>query len=391
MRIVTPVEAFFAGHRFLVAEAARAAGFADPVAVDFDVFADPLVKAARRGPLLPLDGVLVRDWDPDAGRTQIGCHLGLRVYHLGHLRFVLVSGYYDSNLSYRSQSFGVVDRCDYAWLYRRARELYRDAEPPAETPVMTEGQAATLWQNTIGYLDPSNLRRIKAYGGRPRRGVLLTGPPGNGKTSACRWLRQECRERGFVDRTVTPDDYQEARRGCNPRAAVQALFEVEGQGLVFFDDMDLALRDRESASGSDDQAVFLGALDGMTVNEGVAFVFTTNCPLGLIDRAFKRPGRIDVVLQFDPPDAALRRRLITRWHPEIRAALDADKAVETTAGLSFAEIEEVKNQLILHAMDGGSWDWPRALRQLETNRRELAPRRSLGFGLRSEVLTRSEC
>ncbi len=391
MSLVTHDESFLADHRFLVAEAARAAGFADPVAVGFDAFERPLVKAARRGAIVPLGGVLIRDWDPDTRHFGTGCCIGARIYHLGDIRFVLVDAYYDSNLTYRSQVFAVVDRCDYVPLYRRARELYRDAEPTAEPPVMAEGLAATLWKNTIGYLDSANLRRIKSYGGRPRRGVLLTGPPGNGKTSACRWLRQECRERGYTDRTVTPDDYKEARRGCNPRAAVQALFEVEGQGVVFFDDMDLALRDREAASETDDQAVFLGALDGMKVNEGVAFVFTTNCPLGLIDRAFKRPGRIDVVMQFDLPDSALRRRLIARWHPEIREALDLDDAVATTAGMSYAEIEEVKNQLILHAMDGGGWDWPGALRQFEMNRHELSPRRALGFGIFADVLSRSEC
>ena len=53
-------------------------------------------------------------------------------------------------------------------------------------------------------------------------------------------------------------------------------------------------------------------MDGIAVNEGVVFVFTTNCSLDLIDRAFKRPGRMDVVLHFKAPDATLRRQLIER-------------------------------------------------------------------------------
>src|SRR5207248_2657309 len=59
----------------------------------------------------------------------------------------------------------------------------------------------------------------------------------------------------------------------------------------FFDDMDIALRDRETVQETEDQAVFLSALDGLKVHEGVVFVFTTNCALELIDPAFKRPGR----------------------------------------------------------------------------------------------------
>jgi hypothetical protein len=126
--------------------------------------------------------------------------------------------------------------------------------------------------------------------------------------------------------------------------------------------------------------VFLNALDGIEVKEAVVFVFTTNCSLGLIDRAFKRPGRIDVVLNFGPPDADLRRRLMDRWHPDIRAALDVDLAVASTDAFSYAEIEEVKNLLIMHFTDTGRWDWEWALKQLEFNRHELgAGRPSLGF------------
>src|SRR5205823_2006513 len=129
-----------------------------------------------------------------------------------------------------------------------------------------------------------------------------------------------CRRRLWDWRLVTPDAYRHARGNDN----IEQLFSVERRGIVFFDDMDLALRDRETVHESEDQAVFLSALDGIEVNEGVVFVFTTNCALELIDRAFKRPGRIDLVLEFNPPTADLRRELMERWHSDIRAALNLD-------------------------------------------------------------------
>src|SRR5262249_27430873 len=137
---------------------------------------------------------------------------------------------------------------------------------------------------------------------------------------------------------------------------------------------------------SDDQAVFLSALDGIEVNEGVVFIFTTNCALDLIDRAFKRPGRIDLVLEFSPPDAELRRELTERWHPEIKSAIDLSHAVASTDGFSFAELEELKTLLIMHFMDTQTWDWDAALKQLDINRRELGTqrrKRSVGFGART--------
>src|SRR5581483_1047653 len=138
-----------------------------------------------------------------------------------------------------------------------------EGEPPVLPPV----QAQQLWQNTIDYLDPKNLRRITEYGGRAKRGVLLMGAPGNGKTMACRWIWQECRRRRWEWRLVTPDAYRQAREEDN----IQQLFNVERRGIVFFDDMDLALRDRETIRETEDQAVFLSALDGITVHEGVVF------------------------------------------------------------------------------------------------------------------------
>src|SRR4029079_14640250 len=147
-----------------------------------------------------------------------------------------------------------------------------------------------------------------------------------GKPRACRWIWEECRRRRWEWRLVTPDAYRQARA----TESIEHLFRVERRGVIFFDDMDLALRDRDTVNETEDQAVFLSALDGIAVNEGVVFVFTTNCALELIDPAFKRPGLIDLVLHFDAPQADQRKELVERWHPDIVAALDMVKVVSST-------------------------------------------------------------
>jgi len=369
-------------YRYVLEAVARRAGIADPVTVDFDDFETPLLKGAKRGAFLPIDGVLIRNWDPQERWTNPGIVLGVRLHDLEGIGFAHVSFGYGTNVSYGSLQFFVVDRKDYRRLYRTALRCRRDYEPPSHPPILPEDQFEQLWKNTIGYLDRANLRRIRAYGGRAKRGLLLTGAPGNGKTMACRWIWQECRRRRWEWRLVTPDAYLEARRSSNAKEAVATLFRVEKRGVVFFDDMDIALRDRDKVQESDDQAVFLGALDGLRVNEGVVHVFTTNCSLGLIDSAFKRPGRIDLVLHFKAPDADLRRRLMARWHPEILASISMDEMVATTDGFSFAEVEELKNLLILHFTDRGQWNWDWALRQFAINRNDLNARsnRRVGFG-----------
>src|SRR6516162_5224758 len=247
---------YTADHRFLLAAAGRAAGLADPVAIDLDEFAGPLLKNARRGALVPIDGVLIRDWDPDCRRTCLGARLGLRLYEIEGVRFTHVQFWYHTERDSSAQTFYAVDRKDYRRLYRVALRCHRDEESSSPPPVLPDDQLDQLWRNTIGYLDRANLQRIKKFGGRARRGVLLTGPPGNGKTTACRWIWKECRRRRWDWRLVTPDTYQQARKDCDPAEAVRQLFSVAKRGVIFFDDMDLALRDRGMSRDTDDQAVF---------------------------------------------------------------------------------------------------------------------------------------
>jgi hypothetical protein len=369
---------YSADHRFLLEMVRTAAGVAAPVVINLDEFAAPLLKNARKGELLPIDGVLVRDWSPENRRQSPGVQLGMRCYEIEGIRFFRVRFPYHDHKHWGALDFYAVDRKDYRRLYRIALRCRRDMEPEGEAPVLPPEQAQQLWQNTIGYLDPANLRQLREYGGRPKRGVLLMGPPGNGKTMACRWIWQECRRRGWEWRLVTPDAYRQARENDS----IQQLFSVEKRGIVFFDDMDLALRDRETTQETEDQAVFLSALDGITVHEGVVFVFTSNCAPELIDRAFKRPGRLDLVLHFKAPDVTLRRQLLERWHEDIQASLDLDAVVASTDGYSFAEIEELKNLLVMRFVEGGCWEWDWALKQFDVNRHDLnrKRRRRVGFG-----------
>src|SRR5262249_1085575 len=268
--MASPLHEYNDEHRYLLEAASRQGGLTDPLPVNLDEFYAPLVQQARRKELLPIDGVLIRDWDPDNRKLTPGVHLGMRVYEIDGVRFVRVRFPFHDRKHWGGLDFIAVARADYRKFYRIALRCRRDQAPPSPVPVLAADQLDLLWKNTVGYLEPANLKRIKAYGGRAKRGVLLMGPPGNGKTMACRWIWEECRRRRWEWRLVTPASYRQAR-SCD---GVGQLFTVERRGIVFFDDMDLALRDRETVRETDDQVVFLNALDGIAVQEGVVFVFT---------------------------------------------------------------------------------------------------------------------
>lgn len=380
---MTPLRQLTDDHNFLVQAAAEAVGMQNPIAFEPSGFQYPLLDNSIRGALVPISGVLIRDWGRHWPKFYPGIHFGARHYTTKGIRFIRITAQSHGDLPHSTYDFFVVDQADYAQLFRLANEYQRTSKPAGLPPVLTPEIFATLRQNTLDFLNPKSLKRIKDLGGRPKRGLLLTGPPGNGKTSACRWILEQCTTLGYETKQVSPDDYRAARTGCNPAAAVKELFSVTSRGVVFFDDMDLALRNRDAAEQPEDQAVFLGAMDGIDVHEGVVYIFTTNLPIERIDPAFKRPGRIDLVLPFPKPNAVLRRVLIDRWHADVRAGIaDLDMIVSDTEDYSFAEIEELKNLLVLRFLDVGAWDWNWARQQFATFRQDLATTRNkaIGFG-----------
>ncbi len=377
------LQSYAADVRHLIDYAAKAAGLNDPVAFDLDDYERPLLKASRRGVFLPVDGAFIRDWDRDYRQTWPGINFGLRVYHFGDIPYVRITVSYALDTSGCGYDFYACSRSDYQRLFRSAIKCKRAAKPVKAPPVMPATVERALWQNTIAFLEPPNLALLKRFGGKAKRGLLLTGPPGNAKTSSCRWIYDECVRRNWDYKLVSADDYQAARRDDNPAEAVRKLFRVSRPGVVFFDDLDVALRDRNTVKETDDQSVFLTALDGIEGVSAVVYVFTTNCAIDLIDPAFRRPGRIDLTLHFPKPDAALREQMVGRWDEEIRTTVGINRVVSDSAGMSFAELEELKNLLILRYLDTKTWDWAWARREFTTHRDGLSTdraRRQVGFG-----------
>lgn len=287
----------------------------------------------------------------------------------GPVRIVKVSVPRKSSLG----DFWAVRQAD----YRRFRRLVRraihrqDAQGP---PVMPDEERRRLWDNTIGFLLEGQAEMAR-YGITPRRGVLLLGTPGNGKTTACRWLAAACREHGLEWRSVTVADYQNARA----EREVPGLFQLRSPGIVLFDDFDAPLRG-DGRGDPEERSTFLTELDGIRQKAGVVTMFTTNAEARELDPAMLRPGRIDVIIRFPKPEAAMRRRLIEdRWHPDLVSVIDVERVVSDTAEFSFAELEEAKKLLVLSHYQTGRWDWTSVRRTLRRQRPDRAHGRPIGF------------
>src|SRR5260370_12419636 len=83
--MTSQLQQYAADHRRLLDLVARRAGFASPIAVDLDEFYEPLMRHARKGDFLPIDGVLVRDWDPANRKAYPLLLLAIPCSHAPHI------------------------------------------------------------------------------------------------------------------------------------------------------------------------------------------------------------------------------------------------------------------------------------------------------------------
>ncbi len=303
------------------------------------------------------------------GLTEYVLRLGGRTFRL--LRFV---NHLDGNRDLALDNFWMIAAGDYLAFYRVFRRL-SDERLNSPPPLMTPSERERLWKNTVGFLQRGE-DALKRFGVPLKRGVLLMGSPGNGKTTACRWLETEAGRLGYQWRSISSDDYQNA---C-ARGAASHLFQLDQPGIILFDDLDHALRSREETGGGLEQTRFLSELDGIRLRQGVVYLFTTNAGIEDLDPAFRRPGRIDHMIRFGPPADDLRREFIRDyWPPEIAERVPLERAVAETAGLSFAELDEIKKQMVLGYLDSHRWDWNEAIGMFRIRMEEDRPRKPIGF------------
>jgi hypothetical protein len=306
---------------------------------------------------------------------------GLECYRLvigeQTIRFVKVFDQLSGSIERPAQDFCVVPVEHYVRFYRFLREkIRRNPGPEEPAPIMSEENKTRLWDNSVGFLTRGR-ELLKQYDVPQKRGILLMGDPGNGKTMACRWLRSQCYRQGLVWHYIRAEYYERARA----EGDVHAVFDLEDPGVILFDDFDLGVRNREEFGSTSHHSTFLGELDGVDAHKGVVYIFTTNARLSDLDPAFLRPGRIDQVVQFPRPDADLRRRaIVEHWHVDIRQAVDVEFMVAATDGLSFAELTEVKKLLVLHFLDSKQWDWDWAWKVFQADARYTQPSKPvIGF------------
>lgn len=200
-----------------------------------------------------------------------------------------------------------------------------------------------------------------------KRGALLIGPPGNGKTLCVKAL---------VKHLGIPCIYVQSFEAphSTPRRSIDEVFTRARETtpcMIVLEDIDSLLTDAS-------RSYFLNALDGFATNTGVITLATTNHPDRLDPAIIHRPSRFDRKYHFNLPDVATRSAYIAMWNARLRPSLqltDAGRAelAEITDGFSFAYIQEVFVSSMMRWISTreASGILPVAVAQIETLREQM--------------------
>lgn len=203
--------------------------------------------------------------------------------------------------------------------------------------------------------------KFRAVGAEIPKGVLLTGPPGSGKTLLARAIAGEANVPFLY---ISGSDFVEMFVGVGA-SRVRDLFEQakhHDRCIVFIDEIDAVGRHRGTGigGGHDEREQTLNQLlvemDGFEKNSGVIILAATNRP-DVLDPALLRPGRFDRRIQIDAPDVK-GREAIFRIYLRDRPVAE-DVSVETlarrTPGFTGADCKTLVNEgSILAARRGKS-------------------------------------
>jgi cell division protease FtsH len=201
-----------------------------------------------------------------------------------------------------------------------------------------------------------NYTKYAQFDVRPPKGLILEGPPGNGKTLLAKGFSGEANACFLC---VSGADFVNKYVGVGA-ATVRELFDTAKKNIpciVFIDEIDALGKkrsdDAEASNAERDTSLnqLLVCLDGFSSTNGIFVIGATN-RYDMLDPALVRAGRIDKHIYVPNPDEETREEIIKIHSKKKPLAKDVefDYMMYLTDGFSCSQIENLLNEAMLHAL-----------------------------------------
>lgn len=205
--------------------------------------------------------------------------------------------------------------------------------------IYSDSQRVQLEANLFTII--ANTEKVEAAGVPVKRGILLHGPYGTGKTLTALHVASICQESGWTFILV--------KNGDDIDEAIELAQELQ-PCCVFFEDIDAVA----STERNVDVNAILNTIDGVLSKDSKVITVLTTNHIEQVNPAMLRPGRLDAVIMLGALDKKATIHFIEQnASKHLSGTLDADAIYTASEGYTPAFLKEAVSKAVLYSLARG--------------------------------------